>query len=115
MVKISTAGSENSIRMPRLLNWTIFGSKVPREEIVYFCQIIVVYTVVITSIANLSLNSGQTELWISLLSSGIGYLLPNPTLTNHGQLLPYTSEQRKPSPLPKELPELFQSETTEDN
>ncbi len=60
--------------------WHLLGTRVPRGEIVYFCQMIIVYIIIITSIANLSLQNGSTELWISLLSSCIGYALPNPKL-----------------------------------
>ena len=51
-----------------------------KSEIVYFCQMIVIYIIMITSIVNLSLQNGSTELWISLLSSAIGYVLPNPSM-----------------------------------
>ena len=67
-------GSETSSK------WNIFGNKMPRSEIVYFCQIFLVYIVVIVSIVNLSMQNGENELWIALLSSSIGYILPNPSL-----------------------------------
>jgi hypothetical protein len=41
---------------------------------------LLVYVIVITSIVNLSTNSDKTELWVTLLSSAIGYALPSPTL-----------------------------------
>ena len=72
--------------------WKFFGSRIPKAEIVYICQIIIVYVIIVTSIVNLSLNNGNLELWISLLCSAIGYALPSPTL-NHGGNLP-VSEQR---------------------
>ncbi len=60
--------------------WHLLGTRVPLAEIVYFCQMIIVYIIIITSIVNLSLQNGSTELWISLLSSCIGYALPSPKL-----------------------------------
>jgi hypothetical protein len=60
--------------------WDVMGSKLPKSEIVYFCQMIVVYVIIVTSIVNLSLQNGKNELWITLLSSAIGYALPSPTL-----------------------------------
>ena len=60
--------------------WEVMGSKLPKLEIVYFCQMIVVYVIIVTSIVNLSLQKGKNELWITLLSSAIGYALPSPTL-----------------------------------
>jgi hypothetical protein len=63
-------------------HWNIFGYQVPKSEIVFFSQVILIYTIVITSIVNLSLgtNEGENKVWIALLSSSFGYLLPNPTL-----------------------------------
>ena len=60
--------------------WHLLGKRVPQAEIVYFCQMIIVYIIIITSIINLSLENGSNELWISLLSSCIGYALPSPKL-----------------------------------
>ena len=60
--------------------WHLLGTRVPQAEIVYFCQMIIVYVIIITSIVNLSLQNGRSELWISLLSSCIGYALPSPKL-----------------------------------
>jgi ABC-type microcin C transport system permease subunit YejB len=60
--------------------WDVMGSKLPKSEIVCFCQMIVVYVIIVTSIVNLSLQNGKNELWITLLSSAIGYALPSPTL-----------------------------------
>jgi FtsH-binding integral membrane protein len=61
-------------------SWCLLGNKIPKSEIVYFCQMTVVYIIIITSIVNLSMKNGSSELWISLLSSAIGYVLPNPSL-----------------------------------
>ena len=43
------------------------GSKLPKSEIVYFCQMIVVYVIIVTSIVHLSLQNGKNELLITLL------------------------------------------------
>jgi len=51
-------------------------------EVVFFSQIVALYIVIITCLINLSLTSGTQELWISLLSASIGYLLPNPSIKN---------------------------------
>ena len=58
--------------------WPLCGTKVPANEIVFFVQIIVIYTVIGVSIFNLSTNNHNNPLWISLLSSCLGYLLPSP-------------------------------------
>ena len=56
------------------------GSRVPRAEIVYLCQIILILSIVFASIHNLTKEQGDKQLWTALLSSCMGYLLPNPTI-----------------------------------
>jgi|SaaInl33SG_5_DNA_1037386.scaffolds.fasta_scaffold01477_4 hypothetical protein len=63
------------------------GMKYPRQEVVFFAQIVMVYTVVIASIVNLSLGHDNTNLWMILLSSCLGYLLPNPSIKKNGSFL----------------------------
>lgn len=60
--------------------WCCSGTRVPRAEIVYLCQIVVILTIVFASIYNLSQGEGDQQLWTALLSSCMGYLLPNPTI-----------------------------------
>lgn len=68
------AGSHTSSK------WHFFGRLMPRAEIVFFVQVILVYIVVIVSIANLTIGSADDKLWIALLSSSLGYILPSPSL-----------------------------------
>ena len=60
--------------------WHLFCIKRPKEEIVFLCQIVVLYTVIVISIYNLTVGHDDSNLWTALLSSSLGYLLPNPTL-----------------------------------
>ena len=60
--------------------WCCSGTRVPRGEIVYLCQIILILSIVFASIYNLSKEHGDKQLWTALLSSCMGYLLPNPTI-----------------------------------
>lgn len=60
--------------------WNFLGQKVPREEIVFFSQIILIYAVVITSLINITKGVEPLNLWISILSASVGYLLPNPSI-----------------------------------
>jgi hypothetical protein len=60
--------------------WHFFGRGVPKSEIVFFCQVIILYTVILTSICNLTRGNGDSNLWTALLSSSLGYLLPHPTI-----------------------------------
>ena len=67
-------------RIPSGDSWYILGRKVAKSETVFFSQIIIVYIVVIICIVNLSLDRGNSNLWTALLSSSLGYLLPNPKI-----------------------------------
>ena len=61
--------------------WKCCGSDYPRREIVFLTQVLAVYAVVIASIYNLTVDGGgDRELWIALLSSALGYMLPCPAL-----------------------------------
>ena len=60
--------------------WHIFGTGYPKEEIVLFCQVIILYTVIVVSIYNLTVGHGDSTLWTALMGSSLSYLLPNPSL-----------------------------------
>ena len=63
--------------------WNVFGSEVPKEEIVFFTQVILIYVIAITSIVNLTMEAKNDTLWTSLLSASLGYMLPAPQLNSH--------------------------------
>ena len=63
--------------------WNVCGSEVPKEEIVFFTQFILIYVIAITSIVNLTLDAKNDTLWTSLLSASLGYVLPAPQLNSH--------------------------------
>lgn len=61
--------------------WSFFGHRAPRSEIVFVCQILIIYVVVSVSLYNLTREGGGPDkLWVALLSSCLGYLLPNPSI-----------------------------------
>ena len=60
--------------------WCCSGSRVPKSEIVYFCQVFLILCIVIVSIYNLTNQQGDQQMWVALLSSCMGYLLPNPSI-----------------------------------
>jgi len=62
--------------------WNVFGNEVPKEEIVFFTQVLLIYVIAITSIVNLSLEAKNDTLWTSLLSASLGYMLPAPQMTS---------------------------------
>ena len=59
---------------------SFFGRRVPRSEIVFFCQMILIYVVVAVSLFNLTREHGPDNLWVALLGSCLGYVLPNPSI-----------------------------------
>jgi hypothetical protein len=70
---LNRGGSRNSEK------WVLGGKILPRSEIVFFCQMVILFIVIVTSIINLSLGA-QSELWLILLSTSLGAILPNPNL-----------------------------------
>ncbi len=77
-------------------HWRIFGRNLPKSEIAFFCQIAVLYLVILTCIINLSIDNGDSNLWTALLSSSLGYILPNPSLKREKNKT--TEHHRQPSP-----------------
>jgi hypothetical protein len=63
--------------------WNVFGYSVPKQEVVFFCQVIPLYIVIIVCLVEIILGKGDTDLWYSLLAGSIGYLLPNPTINTN--------------------------------
>jgi hypothetical protein len=73
----SLNGSDSSyIRRQATSQWS--------DGAVFLSQIFVVYVVIIAAIVNLTFfPNSKHDLWITLLSSSIGYLLPSPTIKRH--------------------------------
>ena len=61
-------------------SWNVFRRSIPRSEITFFSQVIIIYIVIVTCIVNLSVGNGDSNLWTALLSSCLGYLLPSPSI-----------------------------------
>lgn len=61
--------------------WTCCNNDVPSNEMVFISQVVIVYLVIISCIVNLSLQIEPRDLWVALLSSCLGYILPSPSLT----------------------------------
>ena len=51
------------------------------DIILFVAQVIAVYIIISISLYNLTQTIENKELWISLLSSSVGYLLPSPMLS----------------------------------
>ena len=75
-----TAAEDDEVDAKAADGWHIFGRECPQEEIVFLCQVIILYTVIVVSIYNLIVAHDDSTLWTALLSSSLAYLLPNPSL-----------------------------------
>ena len=58
----------------------VCSKKIAQNKITFTFQIIAIYVIILAAIINLSLQQKDKELWLVLLSSCIGYVLPNPGL-----------------------------------
>jgi hypothetical protein len=74
--------------------WKLCCTKAPKDEIVYCCQLVIAYIVIIVSLLNITFTENNTCLWSTLISGTLGYLLPNPHLQKNEPLLPHTTEQQ---------------------
>jgi len=59
--------------------WNMCGSFIRKTQIIFFAQIILIYIVCITSIVQLTRGQDK-ELWVALLASSLGYILPAPKI-----------------------------------
>ena len=60
-----------------------FNSRLPRSEVVYFTQILIILfltVVFLTKLVFSQLDCEESTSWFSLLSCTVGYALPNPKL-----------------------------------
>lgn len=77
---VRRASSRNRPESRAASMWRVLGKRVPREEIVFVSQMLVIFSVVVAAIYNLTVTSSRPNLWVALLSSSLGYVLPNPKL-----------------------------------
>ena len=76
----STCSVEDNLDGPDV--WHLFGTECSKAEIVFLCQVIVLYTVIVVSLYNLTIGQSDSTLCTAQLSrpSSLGYLLPNPSM-----------------------------------
>ena len=61
-------------------DWGLCGTRVPKNQVTYMTQVILVYGIIAVSLSQLILQSADRELWLVLLSTSVGYILPSPRL-----------------------------------
>lgn len=55
-------------------------SQIKSDVVIFTSQVLLLFIVVVTSLVNLSLDRGNTNLWTMILTSCLGYMMPNPRL-----------------------------------
>ena len=63
-------------------SWILCDQHLPRSEIVFFVQTALVFLLVSVSIFCLSQSDTceESTVWVAILSSAVGYMLPSPKL-----------------------------------
>ncbi len=56
------------------------------EVFEYFIKVLIPFIIICVSLLNISLQYGKQNLWLVLLFTSLGYLLPNPKLKNLDKL-----------------------------
>ena len=58
----------------------LFGADCPKAEILLLSHLIVLYRIIVFSSYSLVSGHNDFDLWMALLRSSLGYLLPNPSV-----------------------------------
>lgn len=72
---------DNTSRSSSSINkiWKLCGDKIPKSQALFLSQIIILYIIILFCLINLTFNNGRTEMWLGLLCTCIGAMLPQPT------------------------------------
>ena len=62
----------------------LFGAGSPKAESVLLSHVIVLYTIIVVSSYSLVNGINDSDLWMALVRSSLGYLLPNPSVKRNG-------------------------------
>ena len=60
---VAAAEEDDEVDAKTTDGWHIFGRECPKEEIVFLCQVIILYTVIVVSIYNLTVAHDDSTLW----------------------------------------------------
>ena len=63
-------------------SWIFCNKHLPRSEVVFISQCILVFILVLVSITCLAISKTceETTVWVAILSSSVGYMVPPPKL-----------------------------------
>ena len=66
--------------------WVLWGRSIPKGEIVFLSQYLVIFIIVLSSIINISLGN-SSDTFLVLLSLSLGAILPNPKLKSASKIV----------------------------
>jgi hypothetical protein len=58
--------------------WKMCGNPIRKSQALFFSQIVILYIIILSCLFNLSFKNGRSEMWLSLLCTCIGAILPHP-------------------------------------
>jgi hypothetical protein len=61
--------------------WDLCCSSVYKSEVVFFCQILFLFTILIFSMVQITMKATNIEIYFSLISTIIGVLIPQPKMS----------------------------------
>lgn len=61
--------------------WDLCCSSVYKAEVVFFCQILFLFTILIFSMVQITMKANNIEIYFSLISTIIGVLIPQPKMS----------------------------------
>ncbi|MEW8544140.1 MAG: hypothetical protein AB2693_11455 [Candidatus Thiodiazotropha sp.] len=74
------ASDQNTVQPVAVNDWSWCGTRVPKNQVTYMTQVFLVYGIIAVSLSQLILQASDRELWLVLLSTSVGYVLPSPRL-----------------------------------
>ena len=96
----------------RSSKWIFCNNELPSREVIFFSQVIILYVIILVSIAHISLGIGNSTLWSTLLAGSLGYLLPSPHIVSrHEPFLSHAAEQQLDGILPRQHADEFHNQT----
>ena len=76
----SNALHQNTVPSVAANGWSWYRTRVPKNQVTYLTQVFLVYGIIAVSLSQLILQASNRELWLILLSTSVGYVLPSPRL-----------------------------------
>lgn len=58
------------------------------ENTLFFVQVLVIFTVVLAAVVNLTISADNQQLWTPILIGSLAYIIPNPQIANGVKLPP---------------------------